>query len=62
MKKLTAVLITLAVMLVFAGCSDSKLDSDGTKHITFINDMGVVVTSVTADVNGTQSDNLLSSG
>ena len=59
MKKLTAVFITLVVLLTCAGCSDSSLDQDGPKHITFINSMDVVVTSVTATVNGNVTDNLL---
>lgn len=59
-KKLSSLVTALLLLLLITGCSGDVLDDDGTKHITFINDMDVVVTSVTATVNGEESSNLLS--
>lgn len=59
-KKLSSLVTALLLLVLFTGCSSDVLDDDGTKHITFINNMDVVVTSVTATVDGTETSNLLS--
>lgn len=59
MKKLFAILSLVLVLAGLSGCSGNVLDDDGTKHLTFINDMDVVVNSVTCTVDGTETGNLL---